>query len=125
MPLTSAKIARITDRRLDKGQWHRMCGRLLKELAEDLCLHPDTYEVRSNKGGDAVRGEVTLHSDRLYVQIGEQAFENDLGVLYRRCRGRRDFAGLCNNWIKAARWAASPDAFRNTLISLAETEVTR
>lgn len=40
--------------------------RLLRRLAEALALQPAAFDLRFNKGGIAVSGEVTLHGDELY-----------------------------------------------------------
>ena len=51
-----------------------------------------------NLGGIAVSGEVTLHHDRLYVQICQPATRCDSGILIRTCRGRKDYTGGRNNF---------------------------
>jgi hypothetical protein len=46
----------------------------------------------------AVSGEVTLHSDRLYVQVSQPATGHDSGILFRICEGREDYVGGANNF---------------------------
>jgi hypothetical protein len=58
----------------------------------------DHYDLRSNEGGIAVSGEVTLHGDRLYVQVSQPATGSDTGILFRSCDGRRDYVGGVNNF---------------------------
>jgi hypothetical protein len=47
----------------------------LKALADALRLSSGEFDLRSNKGGIAVSGEVTLHGDDLYVQVSQSYFE--------------------------------------------------
>ncbi|MDH8489736.1 hypothetical protein QIG87_27455, partial [Klebsiella pneumoniae] len=42
--------------------------------------------------------EITLHSDRLYVQASQSVMGPDHGVLFRTCKGRKDFVGGQNNF---------------------------
>lgn len=72
---------------------HRSTMVVLRQLAKELALAKGTYEVRSNQGGMAVSGEVTLHGERIYVQVGCH-----LGVLVRSCNGRKDYSGGPNHW---------------------------
>src|SRR5262249_6523585 len=52
----------------------------------------------SNEAGIAVSGEITLHADRLYVQVSQSAMGYDSGILFRSCRDRRDYVGGMNNF---------------------------
>jgi hypothetical protein len=61
-------------------------------------LTPCAFDLRSNAGGVAVYGEVTLHADRLYVQVSQPATGSDTGILFRSCEGRRDYVGGVNNF---------------------------
>ena len=81
-----------------KRAFHRHARRQLRELAKALGLEPDTYDLRSNEAGLAVSGEVTLHADRLYVQVSQPATRADTGILFRTCEGRRDYTGGRNNF---------------------------
>ncbi|MFY9657650.1 MAG: hypothetical protein WAK01_13890 [Methylocystis sp.] len=53
--------------------------------------------MRSNRAGIAVSGEITLHHDRVYIQICQPATGADSGILIRTCEGRRDFEGGRNH----------------------------
>ena len=55
-------------------------------------------DVRSNKGGIAVSGEITLHHDEVYVQVSQTFSGADTGILIRTCKGRRDYTGGVNNF---------------------------
>ncbi len=81
-----------------KRAFHTRARRQLKQLAAALGLPPGAYDLRSNQGGVAVSGEVTLHTDRLYVQASQPATSHDSGILFRTCEGRRDYHGGPNNF---------------------------
>ncbi len=68
-----------------------------------LGLADGTYEVRSNKGGIAVGGEVTLHADHLYVQISQSCFGRGKEIMYRYCKGRKDYCGGHNHYFNVNR----------------------
>ena len=90
-----------------KCAFHRDGRRFLKGLAGALDLARGSFEVRSNLGGIAVSGEVTLHSDTLYVQIAEGLVWPDVQILYRRCRGQRDYCGEMNHFVAVRDLAAA------------------
>jgi hypothetical protein len=81
-----------------KRAFHSHARRQLKRLATALGLSPGAYDLRSNLGGIAVSGEVTLHADHLYVQACQPATGHDTGVLFRACEGRKDYHGGPNNF---------------------------
>lgn len=96
-----------------KDQLHRAGKKALKALAVKLELPTDAFEVRSNKGGIAVSGEVTLHTDKLYVQIFESFTGKGLQVMFRTCTGRKDYTGGTNNYATIDQFES--DAFVNQL----------
>ena len=79
-----------------KRAFHKDGRRFLRRLAAAVGLPKGSFDVRSNSGGIAVSGEVTLHSDTLYVQLYESVCRSGVAVLYRRCRGQRDYCGEAN-----------------------------
>ena len=81
-----------------KRLFHKNARRQLKQLAAALGLESGDYDLRSNKGGLAVSGEITLHADRLYVQASQPATGSNTGILFRSCQGRRDYVGGPNNF---------------------------
>lgn len=81
-----------------KRLFHSNARRRLRELAAALDLPPCAYDLRSNQGGIAVSGEITLHADRLYIQVSQPATRADTGILFRSCDGRRDYHGGRNNF---------------------------
>lgn len=81
-----------------KRRFHATARSRLKQLAAALHLAPGTFEIRSNRGGIAVSGEVTLHHDRAYVQVGQFGLSSGHGILIRTCEGRRDYTGGANHF---------------------------
>ena len=81
-----------------KRLFHTHARRQLLVLGAALGLDNGHYDLRSNQGGIAVSGELTLHADRLYVQVSQPATGSDTGILFRSCEGRRDYVGGVNNF---------------------------
>lgn len=81
-----------------KRRFHATARSRLKQLAAELHLPPGTFEIRSNRGGIAVSGEVTLHHDRAYVQVGQFGLSSGHGILIRTCEDRRDYTGGANHF---------------------------
>lgn len=80
----------------NKDAFHKESKKFLKELAKELDLEPGSFEVRGNVGGIAGSGEITLHGEQIYVQIGSF---REPSILYRTCSGRKDYSGDSNNSI--------------------------
>lgn len=97
--LTPGIDAYTDDGHRRKRLMHSAGRAFLQRLARDLGLTPSERDVRSNVAGIAVSGEVTLHADRIYVQISEHCFGGRSGasVLYRTCGSRRDYCGGTNH----------------------------
>ena len=86
---------------LDKEQFHRKYRKVLRDLAKSFGLTQNQYEVRSCKGGSAVLGEVILHTDNLYLQVGGSLCgSDDPTVMYRTCNGRKDYCGGVNQFMR-------------------------
>jgi hypothetical protein len=99
-----------------KLNYHRLGKRVLKAVAAEMGLPSGTYDIRSNLGGTAVAGEITLHGEHLYIQLCEAM--GGLEVLYRSCKGRKDYTGGGNNWMKYDDLLDLPracDAFRRVM----------
>lgn len=84
----------------NKAALHSKGKTFLKKLAGELGL--TAYDLHSNKAGIAVSGEVTLHSDNLYVQMAESFGRPGLVILYRSCTSRKDYRGGTNNYATVA-----------------------
>lgn len=82
----------------NKKQLHNAALKALRKLAANLDLEKSSYDVRSNKAGIAVSGEITLHADKIYVQISESFMGPGLQVMYRTCNHRKDYTGHQNNY---------------------------
>lgn len=79
-----------------KATRHRRGTAFLSKVRKLLGLTPATCKVHSNKGGPAVGGEVTLHSETCYVSISPQF------SFARTCKGMKDYAGGRNIEIPTA-----------------------
>jgi hypothetical protein len=80
-----------------KEQFLKMSRKLAAITAQELGLEKGSYDIRVNKAGIAVSGEVTLHGESIYVQFGQGCFN---GFLCRSCKGRKDYVGGVNNFYK-------------------------
>jgi hypothetical protein len=85
-----------------KRRFHGKARARLRQLAAELDLPAGSFDLRSNQGGVAVSGEITLHHERIYVQVAQPATRADTGILIRTCRGRRDYTGGANNFAPLA-----------------------
>jgi hypothetical protein len=81
-----------SDSRL-KNLFHHRSQAVLEHIARDLGYAPGAFDLRSNKAGCAVSGEITLHADDLYVQFFQDPGRPELNILYRTCQNRKDYAG--------------------------------
>jgi hypothetical protein len=81
-----------------KDKWHRLGKKVCKQIADVLGLTPNTYDIRSNKGGIAVSGEVTLHAEHIYIQFAQSCVGGHQ-FMYRSCKGRKDYTGGTNRWM--------------------------
>ncbi|WP_328276164.1 hypothetical protein [Sphingobium sp.] len=93
-----------------KRLFHSEGRSALRRLAEALGLEDDSFDIRSNKAGPAVSGEVTLHGETLWVQLSLGPFGPDREVCFRRVRDRQDHIGERNNWA-SVRELVEPDRF--------------
>lgn len=85
-----------------KSRFHSTARARLRRLAVELGLPAGSYDLRSNQGGIAVSGEITLHHEAVYVQVSQSELGGGMGVLIRTCRGRRDYTGGPNNFVSLA-----------------------
>jgi hypothetical protein len=75
-----------------KRAFHTAAQRQLRRLAHALGLTRSQYDLLLNAGYIGGSGEVTLRSDRLYVQVSQPAARANTDILFRTCHGRKDFA---------------------------------
>ena len=97
MKLENMRVSDIEWNVEGKKKFHAVGKKALKDLAEKLGLSKGEFDLRNSKGGDAVTGEIILHSDNVYVQIFSD-FSGVLKVLYRSCNGRKDYSGGTNRY---------------------------
>jgi len=82
-----------------KRTFHATAQSRLRQLAMiELQLEPSSFDIRSNKAGIAVSGEITLHHENVYVQVSQPFGGFDSGILIRTCNGRRDYTGGHNHF---------------------------
>ena len=83
-----------------KNEYKKLGRKILKATADALGLAKGEYDIRWNPGGIAVSGDNTLHTDTLYLGLHDNCGMG--GFYYRTCKGRRDYCGGPNQWVK---WA--------------------
>jgi len=95
-----------------KRLFHSEGRAAMRRLAEALGLDAGSFDVRSNKAGPAVSGEVTLHGDAIWVQMSLGPFGPGKEVCFRKVQDRQDHIGERNHWasirelLEPARFAA-------------------
>ena len=104
-----------------KANFHRQAKTVLRRLAKALGYANKDFDLRSNMGGIAVSGEITLHSDTLYVQLSQSALGPNMGFMWRTCKGRKDYTGGANQW---AKWESLEDLEALAKTMLAQVERT-
>ncbi len=82
-----------------KRAFHAAASKVLRHLAVELDFKPGTFELRSNLGGIAVSGEITLHHKDVYIQVSQSAVGLNTGVMIRSCEGMKDYSGGPNNFL--------------------------
>lgn len=87
------------DGEIRKANMHRDGKAFLKKVAQALDYKLSEVRVSSNMGGIAVSGEVTLHTDELYIWIQGDLFRSGLVLTYRTCKGRDDYCGGANHML--------------------------
>lgn len=85
-----------------KRRFHSTARARLRQLANELRWPTGSYDLRSNQGGIAVSGEITLHNEAVYIQVSQSALGGGMGVLIRTCQNRRDYTGGPNNFVPLA-----------------------
>jgi hypothetical protein len=97
MDVTDPNLSRPEDERghtFAKLDFHRLGKRVLRAITAELGLQSGTFDIRSNLGGPAVSGEVTLHGEHIYISFSEGD-----SFMYRSCNGRKDYTSGANHWM--------------------------
>jgi hypothetical protein len=100
----------------NKKAFHSEGKKVLKALAKMLDLEPGTFSVRSCLGGIAVAGEVILHTEHAYIVINKGCGQSN--VMFRSCKGQKDFCGGPNRWTKAENLLSK--SFIRTIMSITD-----
>lgn len=93
-----------------KRLFHSEGRAAMRRLADALGFDEGGYDIGSNKAGPAVSGEITLHSETLWVQLSIGPFGPDREVCFRKVRDRHDHIGERNHWA-SVRELVEPDRF--------------
>jgi len=64
-----------------KQRFHTAARARLRRLATTLGFPSGSFDLRSNPGGIAVSGEITLHHEDVYIQVCQPATGTDSGIL--------------------------------------------
>lgn len=83
-----------------KDEFKRLGKKLAREIAKVLGLSAGSYDVRYNPGGVAVCGDIHLHGECIYIALEQTVIGSDFGFMYRHCKGRKDYTGGHNRWMK-------------------------
>lgn len=92
-----------------KRAYHAQGRTALRHLADALRLERGDFDITSCVGGPAAAGEISLHSNELYVMIGIDWPEEHRHVLFRRVASRTDYTGGPNHWA-SIRQLLAPDS---------------
>ena len=86
-----------------KDEYLRLCAAAGREILKQL---GQGGQVRVNRAGPAVRGDVIVHAERVYVNLvvacpGQTGWPVDQRFMYRACSGLQDYIGGRNLWADA------------------------
>lgn len=81
-----------------KKLFHSEGRKALRALADALGLADDSYDIRSQRGGVAISGDVILHGASIYVQLSLGLMGAGREVMFRKVAGRDDHIGGRNQW---------------------------
>jgi hypothetical protein len=105
----------------NKKAFHSMGKSVMKAIANALKLPEGSYDIRSNYGGIAVSGEITLHAENIYIQASVGVAGGS--ILYRVCKGRKDYSGGWNHWMAISdlkNWDSAMYTFKGLELSKRE-----
>jgi hypothetical protein len=95
-----------------KLAFHAGAECILKEIAFRLKFMRADYTLKMNLAGDGVAGETSLHTDTFYILMGEFSDGSEKEFLYRSCKGRKDYVGGWNCWMKYSELSDLDEACR-------------
>jgi hypothetical protein len=98
--ITAVEGTQFENQQTLKEEWLRTGRSILRKLAKELGLVEGSYDIRINRGGCAVSGDVILHGEWIYVDLSQTCLGPDYGFMWRFCDGRKDYRGKANQWSK-------------------------
>jgi hypothetical protein len=101
-----------------KEQFISLSRSYLRMIAKELCLTKEQFDLRVNRAGVAVSGDIHLHTDKLYVDFSQSCLGSDMGFMFRHCESQKDFTGGANRWMKWERLTDIPyviEQFKNAM----------
>lgn len=105
--LLQQKVFQCNDDGESKAKFHADGKKFLKALAAEIGV-TGKCDIRSNLGGGAVLGEVTLHADSIYIQLFEFG-QPGVRIMYRSCEGRKDYTGGNNMYVDLTDLQSKPE----------------
>ena len=83
-----------------KAEFKRLSMKVLRQIVLKLGLPKGSFEICFNTGGIAVSGDPILHSEHLYIDMSLSCLGPQQGFMFRSCKGRKDYTGGQNHWMK-------------------------
>lgn len=111
----------------NKDEFIKLCKAYLNMIVKKLGLTKDQYEIRVNRSGIAGSGDITLHTDTLYVQLSQSCCDRH-SFMYRSCRGQKDYTGGRNEWMRWTNLLDIPDVvgkFKKTAMLMEQLSMMR
>lgn len=93
-----------------KRLFHSEGRTAMRRLAAALGLDDGRFDIRSNKAGPAVSGEITLHGEDIWVQMSLGPFGPGKEICFRKVQDRQDHIGERNYWA-SVRELLEPERF--------------
>lgn len=87
-----------------KAAFHREGKNFLKEVAKAMGLPANSYEIKNDKGGVAVLGDVYITGDTIWVEVCDALWTQGMAGIWRDCKGRGRYGG--NNWFRKSELAS-------------------
>jgi hypothetical protein len=100
-----------------KAAFHIYGRKALMAVAREMGLTREDFNLSNNRAGIAVSGEITLHTDSLYIQLSQPCYGLHNEILYRTCEGRKDYTGGMNNFASVGE-IESPEVFAEMVMKL-------
>jgi hypothetical protein len=81
----------------DKELFHLVTKRQLKSLARAMGLPAGSFDIRSNMGGGAVSGEISLQHDDFRIEASSPGAKQETGLRIHTCANRQNEARFNGN----------------------------